>query len=112
MKNKSKKIKSPIQKLTTLFIVLSVISIIAFTILYVVNYNIDNSQLGSQNSELKNTVKKDVISALVCGVNDNLTDTIIYVRYNVLIIIHKIFYFQKNIFFFNHFFKSYFTVFI
>ena len=83
MKNKSKKIKSPIQKLTTLFMVLSVISIIAFIILYVVNYNIDNSQLGSQNSELKNTAKKDVISALVCGVNDNLTDTIIYVRYNV-----------------------------
>lgn len=83
MKEK-KNSKNAVQKVTTIFVVLSIISIIIFSILYFVNYKIDGMQIGkTDGNDSVKFEKKDIISALVCGVNDNLSDTIIYIRYNV-----------------------------
>ena len=79
--------KNNVQKISKLFVILSVVSLVIFSILYVVNYNIDASSISEENAtEIRykaTSEKKEVISALVCGINENLTDTIIYIRYNV-----------------------------
>lgn len=66
---------------------MSIVSLAFFSILYVINYNIDASSISEENTtEIRckaTSEKKEVISALVCGINENLTDTIIYIRYNV-----------------------------
>ena len=79
--------KNKVQKVSKVFVILSVVSLVIFSILYVVNYNIDASSISEKNAtEIRykaTSEKKEVISALVCGINENLTDTIIYIRYNV-----------------------------
>lgn len=74
--------KNGIQRLTTLFIIIFIVSSVLFSGLYLVNCFIDDNDFKSSDIKIKYQ-KQNVISALVCGVNDNLTDTIIYVRYNV-----------------------------
>lgn len=79
--------KNKVQKVSKVFIILSIVSLAFFSILYVINYNIDASSISEENTtEIRckaTSEKKEVISALVCGINENLTDTIIYIRYNV-----------------------------
>lgn len=85
-KKKRKKNKKNIyQKFTSLFITLFVIGAILWGGLYAVNRvigedNIDNNE-GAENQVLSK--KKEEINALVCGTNQNLTDTMIYVNYDV-----------------------------
>ena len=83
--------KNKVQKVSKVFIILSIVSLAFFSILYVINYNIDASSISEENTtEIRykaTSEKKEVISALVCGINENLTDTIIYIRFKQIICI-------------------------
>lgn len=82
-KNKNK--KNAVQKFKTLFMVLSIVGIIIWGAIYAVNYAIgdEGEVLFADGTKTQSTKKKDVINALVCGINENLTDTMIYVKYDV-----------------------------
>lgn len=84
-KKRKKRKKNIFQKFTTVFIVFFVICIILWGGLYSVNYVIGEDEIenteGSQNKV--SIKKKDEINALVCGTNQTLTDTMLYVNYNV-----------------------------
>lgn len=82
---KNKKRKNAVQKFKIFFMVLSIIGIVIWGALYAVNYTIGEEEevLSADGTKVENTKKKDVINALVCGINENLTDTMIYVRYDV-----------------------------
>ena len=85
-KNKKNKVKGNVFTLfSKIFIVLTVIGIIVWSGVYAVNYMIgeDPTTPMVTGSEDVSTTKKDVINALVCGTNEELTDTMIYVRYEV-----------------------------
>ena len=82
----SKKKKNIYQKFTILFIVLAILGIIAWAGLYAVNYMIGEDEQVDEEGNVISTIstpKKKVINALVCGKNQDLTDTIIYVKYNI-----------------------------
>lgn len=79
---KKKKKTSFVSKLIVLFIVLSLMSLAVFVAFYYINSAIDANEINAYFNENITSKRKDVISALICGINDNLTDTIIYVRYN------------------------------
>ena len=75
-------------------IVLSIFCILIWSGLYALNYfidkneanaNIENSASGTETNAGSSAVKekKKIINAFVVGVNDGLTDTMIFVRYNV-----------------------------
>lgn len=84
-KNKKKK-KNIYQKLTTFFIVIFAISVVLWTSIYAVNRAIGEDSLATQagsNDSKVSTKKKSEINALIVGTNQNLTDTMIYVNYNV-----------------------------
>lgn len=84
-KNKKKK-KNIYQKLTTFFIVIFAISVVLWTSIYAVNRVIGEDSLATQagsNDSKVSTKKKSEINALIVGTNQNLTDTMIYVNYNV-----------------------------
>lgn len=68
-----------------IFIVLTIIGIFIWSGLYAVNYMIgeDTALAANDGKEEIAITKKDVINALVCGESENLTDTMIYVRYEV-----------------------------
>lgn len=66
-----------------IFMVLSIITVFIWVALYTVNYTIGDEVINTDGSISYNTEKKKEINALVVGVNDNLSDTMIYVRYNV-----------------------------
>lgn len=84
-KKKRKKNKKNIyQKFTSLFITLFIIGAILWGGLFAVNRvigedDIDNKGAGNQIS----SKKKEEINALVCGTNQDLTDAMIYVNYDV-----------------------------
>lgn len=85
--NKGKnKIKRNIwSKFGNTFMILSIISIICWGGLYAFNYIIgDEEQLNADGtkSEIK-APKKGIINALICGTNENLTDTMMYIKYSV-----------------------------
>lgn len=77
--------KNTVQKFKTLFMVLSIVGIIIWGAIYAVNYAIgdEGEVLSADGTKTQSTKKKDVINALVCGINENLTDTMIYVKYDV-----------------------------
>lgn len=84
-KNKKKK-KNIYQKLTTFFIVIFAIGVVLWTSIYAVNRAIGEDSLATQagsNDSKVSTKKKSEINALIVGTNQNLTDTMIYVNYNV-----------------------------
>lgn len=84
-KNKKKK-KNIYQKLTTFFIVIFAIGVGLWTSIYAVNRVIGEDSLATQagsNDSKVSTKKKSEINALIVGTNQNLTDTMIYVNYNV-----------------------------
>lgn len=66
-----------------IFMVLSIITVFIWVALYTVNYTIGDEVINTDGSISYNTEKKKEINALVVGVNDNLSDTMIYVKYNV-----------------------------
>lgn len=88
-KVKKKKVKGDVFTIfTKIFIVLTVIGIILWGGVYAINYSIGEEEStttgdNTQTNDNITTAKKDVINALICGTNENLTDTIIYVRYDV-----------------------------
>jgi LCP family protein required for cell wall assembly len=74
-----------------IFIILTVIGIIAWGGVYAVNYMIGEEEnvanTGDENENIS-TTKKEVINALICGMSEDqsdvkLTDTMIYLRYEV-----------------------------
>ena len=84
-KNKKKK-KNIYQKLTTFFIVIFAIGVVLWTSIYAVNRVIGEDSLATQagsNDSKVSTKKKSEINALIVGTNQNLTDTMMYVNYNV-----------------------------
>lgn len=84
-KNKKKK-KNIYQKLTTFFIVIFAIGVVLWSSIYAVNRVIGEDSLATQagsNDSKVSTKKKSEINALIVGTNQNLTDTMIYVNYNV-----------------------------
>lgn len=70
---------------TKIFIVLTLLGIIVWGGVYAVNYMMGEEEEPVGNEEKNITItKKEVINALVCGTeSQNLTDTMIYVRYEV-----------------------------
>lgn len=70
---------------TKIFIVLTIIGIVVWIGIYAVNYMIgeDDETVNIDSTDNVTATKKDVINALICGVNQDLTDTMIYVRYEV-----------------------------
>lgn len=84
-KNKKKK-KNIYQKLTTFFIVIFAIGVVLWSSIYAVNRVIGEDSLATQagsNDSKVSTKKKSEINALIVGTNQNLTDTMMYVNYNV-----------------------------
>ena len=83
MKNKQHKNKAYliIKRILIIFIILG---IFALGGLFAFNFAIgDDEATSADGTKIDTTSKKTVINALICGKNDNLTDTMIYVRYDV-----------------------------
>lgn len=79
-----KKKKSIAAIFRNFFAVLSLFTIFIWSALYAVNYMIGQDEIINLDGTVSKTfVKKKEINALVVGVNDNLSDTMIYVKYNV-----------------------------
>lgn len=78
-----KKVKNKFKKIKRVFITLSIILIIAWAVIYAFNYMIGDEEIVNADGSISTIKKKSEINALVCGINENLTDTILYVRYYV-----------------------------
>ena len=81
---KIKNKKNRYQIISRICIVFSIIFLFSWVALYGINYKLDyySAVLTPEEDETE-IVKKTQISALVCGINGYLTDTIIYVRANL-----------------------------
>ncbi|MEG0872754.1 MAG: LCP family protein [Clostridia bacterium] len=76
--------KSLVSKFTKAFIIISIVGIFIWSGVFALNYVMDGKEEKNADGSKKDFApKKTVINALVCGVNDNLTDTIMYARYDV-----------------------------
>lgn len=81
---KNKKNGTVYSVMTKIFIVISIIGVFIWGGLFAMNYIIgDEEATNIDGSQAKDSKKKTVINALVCGTNETLTDTMIYVKYNV-----------------------------
>ena len=85
MGKKRKTKRNIIQKITFFLIVITCISSVIWACLYMANRAMgDEEVLNADGTKAESNVrKKQVINALVCGVNETLTDTMIYVKYYV-----------------------------
>lgn len=86
MKKERKNKRNICQKLTIFFIVITCIGTMLWAGVYAINYAIGDEQevLNADGTKAEPTIKKkSIINALVCGTNENLTDTILYIKYNV-----------------------------
>lgn len=81
--SKKTKRKSSLRRLKNFFMTLSIIGIIAWSVLFYINYIIGDEVTVDQNGITVSSKKKKEINALVCGTNQSLTDSMIYVKYNV-----------------------------
>ncbi|MDD3303445.1 MAG: LCP family protein [Clostridia bacterium] len=82
--NNVKKKKSVAKIVRRVFIIFSIIGILSWAALYAFNYNIGEEEVVNADGTVVETKgKKKEINALICGVNDGLTDTMMYVKYNV-----------------------------
>ena len=85
--SKIKKKKNVVQKFTTFMIVVSIICFITWVVLFSINVKVigeeDTVDKYGNVVSTSSTPKKTIINALICGVNENMTDTIIYVKYDV-----------------------------
>lgn len=86
----SKKVRSKknyIQIITIILVIVSIICMALWGIIYAVNYAIigEDEKLDENGNiiTVSSSSKKKVINALICGKNEELTDTIIYLKYNV-----------------------------
>lgn len=86
----SKKVKSKknyIQIITIVLVIVSIICMALWGIIYAVNYAIigEDEKLDENGNiiTVSSSSKKKVINVLICGKNEELTDTIIYLKYNV-----------------------------
>ena len=81
---KQKNKKNIFQKISITCIILSIICIVGWVGIYAVNYKLDyySAKLTPEEQDFE-IVKKTEISALVCGINGFLTDTIIYAKANL-----------------------------
>lgn len=82
---KTKKKKNILKGIFNFFLTLFLIAALLFAGLMAFNLGMGNDILSSDFdiASIFSLNKKTVINALVCGVNQNMTDTIIYVRYEV-----------------------------
>lgn len=86
---KKKKKSNKIKKLSKIFKIFSFLLFVIFIGLCAFNSYVDimskdaNASQENENKLNFSITKKKIINALVCGMNDNLTDTMIYVKYNV-----------------------------
>ncbi len=81
-----KKKKNLIQKFITFLAIVIIIVLIFWIALFIFNYIIGEQTevTNADGSKSQFTLKKkNVINALVCGTNQNLTDTILYIKYDV-----------------------------
>jgi LCP family protein required for cell wall assembly len=79
-----KKKRTKISIITTVVKVFSIIGIIAWIALYAANYAIgeETPVKTDDNSNIGTTTKKEEVNILFCGINENLTDTMMYIKYN------------------------------
>lgn len=83
-RNTKKKSRNTVSKVSLVFMILTIVGIVLWGGLYGVNYVIgEDTATEVDGTKKAETPKKKVINALVCGTNQNLTDTMIYVRYDV-----------------------------
>jgi LCP family protein required for cell wall assembly len=82
---KEKKKKSIASKFTKAFVIISVIGIMIWGGIYALNYYLGEDTVLNSDGTVSNitTPKKKIINALICGTNQTLSDTMIFVRYNV-----------------------------
>lgn len=82
---REKKKKNIFQRITRVFVVLVVIGTILWGALYAVNYMLGEEKIENPDGTTSKVYnkKKNEINALISGTNENLTDTIMYVNYNV-----------------------------
>lgn len=78
-----KKKKSKLGKIIKVFSVLVIVIIAIVLGMNVARYLIGEEVKTADGEMITIHGKKDVIHALICGVNDNLTDTMMYVKYDV-----------------------------
>lgn len=87
MSKKVKTKKNYIQIITIILVIVSIICMALWGIIYAVNYVIigEDEKLDENGNiiTVSSSSKKKVINALICGKNEELTDTIIYLKYNV-----------------------------
>ena len=87
MSKKVKTKKNYIQIITIILVIVSIICMALWGIIYAVNYAIigEDEKLDENGNiiTVSSSSKKKVINALICGKNEELTDTIIYLKYNV-----------------------------
>lgn len=87
MSKKVKTKKNYIQIITIILVIVSIICMVLWGIIYAVNYAIigEDEKLDENGNiiTVSSSSKKKVINALICGKNEELTDTIIYLKYNV-----------------------------
>lgn len=79
---KNNKEKSKLNIVKNIFIVLSIIGIIAWSAVFALNFTIDkvDEDLSGETDNPITTSKKSIIQFLFCGENEFLTDTIIYAK--------------------------------
>ncbi len=84
-KNKKKKKKTVYSIITRFLVAFSIIGVLVYAALFSFNYIIGDDEviLDASGNPVVETSKKTEINALVCGTNQNLTDTMVFVRYNV-----------------------------
>lgn len=80
--NKIHKKKSKIKLFKNIIMIFSIVGIFTWCCLYTLNYMIGDEFI-DEKGNLVTTTKKKVINALVCGTNQTLTDTMLYIKYNV-----------------------------
>ena len=87
MSKKVKTKKNYIQIITIVLVIVSIICMVLWGIIYAVNYAIigEDEKLDENGNiiTVSSSSKKKVINALIWGKIEELTDTIIYVKYNV-----------------------------
>lgn len=80
---KQKRKKNIISKIKNLFVGLTILGLFAWIGLFVLNYVIGDEVTVDLNGINITSKKKDEINALICGTNQQLSDSMIYVKYNV-----------------------------
>lgn len=80
---KQKRKKSIISKFKNLFVALTILGTLAWIGLFALNYIIGDEVTVDLNGVKITSKKKEEINALICGTNQELSDSMIYVKYNV-----------------------------